>query len=151
VDIYFNIILQYIPKAWRFLTKVADTKIVPSRTLPTNAVLPCSIDRQCATKRKAAPRGKNWQQHRAAGSAGESQSLDLDGTIYVPSTLVCYKFILFSNLWHHVIVYWVVILNLKAVYSSRALVPTHRITRLSKTSRSIYGILPSWTPQILQM
>jgi hypothetical protein len=56
-----------------------------------NAVLPCSIDRQCATKREAAPRGKNWQQRRRAGSAGVSQPRDLDGTIFVPVSLSLYR------------------------------------------------------------
>ena len=53
-----------------------------------NAVLPCFIDRQCANKGEAVPRGKNRQQHRAAGSVGVIQLLDLDGTIFVPATLV---------------------------------------------------------------
>jgi hypothetical protein len=56
-----------------------------------NAVLPCiqhSIDRQCATEREAAPWGKNWQQHRAAGSTSVSQLLDLDRAVFVLATLV---------------------------------------------------------------
>jgi hypothetical protein len=72
------------------MTVVAGTKIVPSRSLPMNAVLPhgnnARFYRQRATKREAVPRGKNWQQHREAGSEGVSQPLDLDGTIVVPAT-----------------------------------------------------------------
>jgi hypothetical protein len=67
---------------------LAGTKIVPSRSLPMNAVLPCSVDRQCATKPEAAPRVKSWQQLRAMGSAGASQPFDLDRTIFVPPTVV---------------------------------------------------------------
>jgi hypothetical protein len=68
--------------AW-VLIRVAGTKIVPSRLLPTDAVLPCL--RQCfgLTKRETAPRGKNWQQCRAAGREGVSQPLDLDDAIFV--------------------------------------------------------------------
>jgi hypothetical protein len=41
-----------------------------------------STDTQRATTREAAPRAKNWQQRWAAGSAGVSQPLDLDGTVF---------------------------------------------------------------------
>jgi hypothetical protein len=44
--------------------------------------------RQCATQREAAPRGKKWQERRAEESAGVGQPFDLDGTIFVPATLV---------------------------------------------------------------
>jgi hypothetical protein len=55
-----------------------------------NAVLPCqqpSINRQCATTQEAAPRGKNWQQRRVAGSTGVSQPPEFDRTIFVLVTL----------------------------------------------------------------
>jgi hypothetical protein len=53
-----------------------------------NAVLTCLRQSFGLTKREAAPRGKNWQQSRAKGSADVSQPLDLDGTIFVPATLI---------------------------------------------------------------
>jgi hypothetical protein len=80
--------MSYIILPYQEVTKVAGTKIVPSRSLHMNAVLPCSIGRHCATKREAAPRGKNWQKRRVAGSARVRQPLDLDGTIFVPATLM---------------------------------------------------------------
>jgi hypothetical protein len=66
---------------------VAGRKLVPSMSLPMTAEFPCL--RQCfgLTKREAAPREKNWQQRRAAGSRGVGQPLDLDATIFLPATL----------------------------------------------------------------
>jgi hypothetical protein len=72
--------------------RAAGTKIVPSRSLPINAVLPCVrhfVDRLCATKREAAPPGKNWQQCRAKGSAGVCQPRDLDGTFRAGNSGFC--------------------------------------------------------------
>lgn len=68
-------------------TRVAGTKIGPSRSLPINAVLPCLRQSSRPTKLEAMRRAKNWQQRTAAGSGSESQPLNLDETIFVLATL----------------------------------------------------------------
>jgi hypothetical protein len=82
----------------------AGTKIVPSRSLPMNAVLPCLRQSFELTKREGAPRIKNWQQPRVAASAGVSYPLDLGGTIFVPSTLAEWADLLLGGwkLWKNV-------------------------------------------------
>jgi hypothetical protein len=57
-----------------------------------------SVDnRQCTTEKEAAPRGKNWQQRRAGCALVCCQSLDLDGTSFVPANLTQFRSITCSR------------------------------------------------------